>query len=154
MTTVKRVAAYKRIFQVLVENENGYLSPEEITERAFGPFYHPKAESEMVKLIKRNIAHAASEAERNGMMIIPIREACKPRYFTNDFGEREIIETKISRFRILGYKIADKSDLHDIEDVLEHKEERVKSAIEQSNKLLDEVKHQGLLPETHKMLNN
>lgn len=128
----KYVAVKTRILNVLVENENGFISVDEIAEKALGPFPNGQFRNLGIKQVKQNMGHAIELGAERGLIVIAKKYPTK-----ND-------ENK--RFRIAGYKIADLSDGEYIQEAIESKVDRQKSYTESLNLFSSRVIETELLP--------
>jgi len=99
------------ILNVLTENENGFLTIEEITERALGPFPNIAFKRLGIKQVKQNMGHAIELGAENGLIIIAKKHPT--------------LKDVDRRFRIAGYKIAEQSDEDYIKEALKNKLQRV-----------------------------
>jgi len=128
----KYVAVKTRILNVLVENEIGFLSVDEIAEKALGPFPNGQFRNLGVKQVKQNMGHSIELGAERGLIVIAKKYPTK-----ND-------DTK--RFRIAGYKIADASDRDYIKDAIDSKIDRQKSYTESLDLFSSRVIENELLP--------
>ena len=68
----------ERIYQVLLENENGFLTVEQIAKLAFKNVYMSETKKHLNGLIKRNMVYAIGELTKNGFIIRPLQTSlCK-----------------------------------------------------------------------------
>ena len=133
----KYEAVKTRILNVLVENEDGFLSVDEIAEKALGPFPNGQFRNLGVKQVKQNIGHAIELGAEQGMIIIAQKFPTK--------------KDLTKRFRIAGYKIADSTDANYIKQAIDSKAERQKSYTESLNLFSSRVIENELLPHTEVM---
>jgi len=109
---MKKLTVKDRIYEVLMENQNGFLTPEQIAEISYGPAYIRDTRKGLDSLIKRNMIYAIGQLNKDGYVVIKDLEPT----------ENGI---KLSYKKVLGYKIADTEDIDDVKKNLKTKEERL-----------------------------
>ena len=136
-----KLTVKQRIYNVLMENQNGELNYQEIAERAYGDAFLRETKKYLTGLVKRNISHAIAMLAEDGYIVIRVLEK---------LSDEDLLkgDTKTSfKKKIKGFKIADKEDIRMVEVNLQRKEQRIESArqikidfhkLAEDNKLLNE----------------
>ena len=109
---MKKVSVKQKIAEVLMENDNGYLSIEKIAALAYENAYRKETKKHLNGLIKRNISHAIALLSEEGYLVIKDLEEC-------------VNSVKMTHKKVNGYKIADKEDSKMIFKNLISKNERL-----------------------------
>lgn len=112
---MEKVSVKQKIAEVLMENDNGFLSIEKIAALAYENAYMKETKKHLNGLIKRNITHAIAMLSEEGYLVIKDLEKC-----TNS--------VKMTHKKVNGYKIADKEDSEIILTNLKSKYERLEIA--------------------------
>jgi len=112
---MKKVSVKQKIADVLMENDNGFLSIEQIAALAYKDAYMKETKKHLTGLVKRNITHAIAMLTEEGFLVIKDLEPCS-------------YSVKMSHKGVNGYKIADKEDSESITINLQTKSERLKIA--------------------------
>ena len=112
---MKKLTVKQKICDVLMENNNGFLSIEEIAQRAYSEAYMKETKKHLNGLVKRNMVHAIAELSLEGYLVIKDLERCSN-------------SAKLSHKRVNGYKIADKEDGEMVIVNLQSKSERLEVA--------------------------
>ena len=67
---MKKLSVKQKIADVLMENENGFLSIEQIAAIAYEDAYMKETKKHLNGLIKRNITHAIAILSEEGFLVI------------------------------------------------------------------------------------
>lgn len=129
---MRTLTVKQRIYTVLIENKNDFLSINEIAETAYDVAYLKETKKHLNGLIKRNIAHAIAMLSEDGYVVIKDLQRC-------------IKSNKMTYKGVNGYKIADKEDIDLVKENLLTKVQRIEiaeqirfdfTALAEENKLL------------------
>lgn len=112
---MKKVSVKQKIAEVLMENDNGFLSIEQIASLAYKDAYMKETKKHLNGLIKRNISHAIALLSEEGYLVIKDLERCSN-------------SVKMTHKKVNGYKIADKEDSQTVLTNLISKNERLQIA--------------------------
>jgi len=112
---MKKISVKQKIADVLMENDNGFLSIEQIAALAYEDAYMKETKKHLNGLIKRNITHAIAMLSEEGFLVIKDLEPC-------------VNSKKMTHKAVNGYKIADKEDSESIIVNLKTKSERLEIA--------------------------
>jgi len=112
---MKKVSVKQKIAEVLMENDNGFLSIEQIASLAYKEAYMKETKKHLIGLVKRNMSHAIALLSEEGYLVIKDLERC-----TNS--------VKMTHKKVNGYKIADKEDGDTVLTNLISKSERLEIA--------------------------
>jgi len=112
---MNKISVKQKIADVLMENENGFLSIEQIASIAYQDAYMRETKKHLNGLIKRNITHAIAILSEEGFLVIKDLERC-------------VNSVKITHKKVNGYKIADIEDSDTVITNLLSKGERLEIA--------------------------
>lgn len=112
---MKKLSVKQKIADVLMENDNGWLSIEQIAQLAYPDAYMKETRKHLDGLIKRNITHAIALLSEEGFLVIKDLEPC-------------VSSIKMTHKKVNGYKIADKEDSELVFTNLKSKLERLEIA--------------------------
>ena len=98
---MEKMSVKQKIAEVLMENDNGFLSIEEIAKLSYQDAYMKETRKHLNGLIKRNIIHAIAMLSEEGFLVIKDLEPCAN-------------SKKLTHKTVNGYKIADKEDSESI----------------------------------------
>ena len=112
---MKKLSVKQKIADVLMENENGFLSIEQIAAIAYEDAYMKETKKHLNGLIKRNITHAIAILSEEGFLVIKDLERC-------------VNSVKMTHKKVNGYKIADSEDSETVLLSLRSKGERLEIA--------------------------
>jgi len=112
---MKKLSVKQKIADVLMENDNGFLSIEQIASLAYEDAYMKETKKHLNGLIKRNITHAVALLSEEGFLVIKDLERC-------------VNSVKMTHKKVNGYKIADKEDSEIVITNLKSKFERLEIA--------------------------
>ena len=131
---MKKVSVKQKIAEVLMENDNGFLSVEQIASLAYNEAYMKETKKHLNGLIKRNITHAIALLSEEGYLVIKDLEECNN-------------SIKMTHKKVNGFKIADKEDIDIVRTNLISKRERLEIASHIKSDFENLVKHNQLLIE-------
>lgn len=112
---MKKVSVNQKIAEVLMENDNNFLSIEQIASLAYKDAYMKETKKHLIGLVKRNMSHAIALLSEEGYLVIKDLERCAN-------------SVKMTHKKVNGYKIADKEDSTIIFENLLSKNERLEIA--------------------------
>jgi len=135
---MKELSTKERIASALLGNKNGYLTVEQIAEIGFDVQYGKQTKKHLNSVVKRNMPHAITYLyEEYGVLVAIDKEPTKN-------------GSKISRKKIIGYKIANKDNEKDVAIINQNvvtKEEQLNIFEEQRTLMIGRAKDTGLLDE-------
>ena len=112
---MKKLSVKQKIADVLMENNNGFLSIEQIAQLSYQDAYMKETRKHLNGLIKRNMTHAIALLSEEGFLVIKDLEQC-------------VNGKKMTHKGVNGYKIADKEDSESIIINLKTRNERLEIA--------------------------
>ena len=118
------------IYDSLINNENGYLTVQELASQVFGAQYGKYTKKGLEDKIRRNIYGSIAMASENGLLVIGKR---------NNELKGNIIDK---------WKIAGETDTEDVRKVLADKDERTGGYIKSRNKFIGTAQENKLLPDS------
>lgn len=131
---MKKVSVNQKIAEVLMENDNGFLSIEQIALLAYKDAYMKETKKHLNGLVKRNMSHAIALLSEEGYLVIKDLEECAN-------------SVKMTHKKVNGYKIADKEDSKMIFKNLISKNERIEIATNTKSNFEHLAKNNSLLIE-------
>lgn len=112
---MKKLSVKQKIADVLMENDNGFLSVNQIAALAYENAYMKETRKHLNGLVKRNMTHAIALLSEEGFLVIKDLEQC-------------VNGKKMTHKGVNGYKIADKEDSEIVITNLKSKLERLEIA--------------------------
>lgn len=112
---MEKISVKQKIADVLMVNDNGFLSIEQLAELCYEGAYMKETKKHLNGLIKRNISHAIAMLSEEGFLVIKDLQRCNN-------------SQKLTYKTVNGYKIADKENIKAIEINLKTKSERLQIA--------------------------
>lgn len=109
---MSKITVKQKIYQALMENTNGFMSVEDLAETIYQDAYMRETKKHLTGLVKRNITHAIAMLAEDGQLVITLKEPTKK-------------AVKLTRKKVLGYKIADIEDSDYVLDELTSRKERL-----------------------------
>lgn len=129
---MKKITVKQKIYQSLMENTNGFMSIEDIAQNIYGDAYMRETKKHLNGLVKRNITHAIAMLAEEGHLVITLKEPTKN-------------GIKLTRKKVLGYKIADIEDSDYVLDELTSRKERLQIASEKKITFQNTVIESGII---------
>lgn len=112
---MKKLTVKQKIYDTLMDNENGFMSIETIAKETYRDAYMKETSKHLNGLVQRNMTHAIAMLSGDGYIVITLKKPTKN-------------GNMIKKKTVLGYKIADKEDSEHVLDNLSSKSERLEIA--------------------------
>ena len=127
-----KVSVKDKICAALLENEGDFLSVEQLAQNIYKEAYMKETSRYLNGLVQRNVIHAIAMLHEDGHLVLTLKEPTKN-------------GKKMTRKKVLGYKIADKEDSTYVLADLKTKKERLEIAYEKKQEFESQAYELGLI---------